>query len=53
MTLFFDHAGPMIRYTDGVLRMDDLNPQSTMRWRMSRLEMLALGWRCIVAALRR
>jgi hypothetical protein len=48
--LFFSHAGPMIRYGDGVLHVADLNPEMQTRWTMSRWEMLQLGWRCVLAA---
>lgn len=53
MTLFWDQAGPLIRYADGTLRIEDLNPHVQTKWVMSRGEMLRLGWRCILAALRR
>lgn len=52
MTLFFDHSGPMILYAGGVLRIEDLNPEKRIRWRMSRWEMLWLGLRCVAAAVR-
>lgn len=52
MTLFWDQTGPKIAYQDGVIEIEDLNPQVSMRWRMSRLEMLRLGWRCILTVLR-
>jgi hypothetical protein len=50
-TLFCDHTGPLIRYADGILHIEDLNPDFKTKWRMSRMEMLAFGWHCIVAAL--
>ena len=53
MTLFFHPAGPCVQYRDGVLYIKDLNPEVNIRWRMSRMEMLAFGWRCIVASVRR
>jgi len=53
MTLFFDRAGPLMKYANGVLHVADLNPEVRTKWCMSRLEMLRLGVRCIVAALRR
>ena len=52
MTLFFDHAGPLLRYENGVLRISDLNPEMETRWRMTRSEMLRLSWRCLLASLR-
>jgi len=53
MTLYFDHTGPMLRYADGTLTISDLNPHTETQWRMSRLEMLKLSWRCLLASLRR
>jgi hypothetical protein len=52
MTLFYDKTGPLVRYSNGTLDIEDLNPETKMRWRMSRGEMLRLGWRCIWSALR-
>lgn len=53
MTLFWDGAGPLLKYTNGVLHIEDLNPEAKLRWRMSRLEMFRLGWHCITASLGR
>jgi hypothetical protein len=53
MTLFWDQTGPLLKYQNGLLHVEDLNPQVKTQWRMSRKEMLKLGWRCIVAALSR
>jgi hypothetical protein len=53
MRLFFHQAGPMMIYRDGLLSISDLNPEVSTRWTMSRWEMFALGWRCLVAAVRR
>jgi hypothetical protein len=52
MTLFFSHAGPLMKYEDGLLYVEDLNPEVKTRWVMDRGEMLRLGWRCIIAALK-
>ena len=52
MTLFWNSAGPLIRYAEGILHVEDLNPEVKTKWRMSRIEMVALGWRCIIAAIR-
>lgn len=52
MTLFWHQTGPLLRYRNGTLEVEDLNPEVKTRWRMGRLEMLRLGWRCIVAAAR-
>lgn len=53
MTLFMDFAGPLVKYQDGTLHIEDLNPEIKTKWRMSRLEMLTFGFRCISAALGR
>lgn len=52
MTLYCHPAGPLLTYKAGLLHVADLNPEVSTQWRMSRFEMLALGWRCIVAALK-
>jgi hypothetical protein len=51
MLLFYDPTGPLIQYADGMIEIHDLNPEIYTCWRMSRMEMLRLGWRCILAAL--
>jgi hypothetical protein len=52
-TLLFDPTGPLMRYSpDGMLHVEDLNPEVKTKWRMSRWEMFKLGWRCILAAAR-
>ena len=52
MTLFWDRAGPLLQYGNGVLHISDLNPEMETRWRMTRGEMFRLGWRCIAAAIK-
>ena len=52
MRLFFHQSGPMLRYRDGTFEASDLNPEVSMRWAMSRPEMLVLAWRCLVAGVR-
>lgn len=52
MTLFWHQTGPLMKFENGMLHVEDLNPEVKTRWRMSRLEMLHLGWRCLVAAVR-
>jgi hypothetical protein len=51
MTLFWHQAGPLMRYQNGMLEVEDLNPEVKTKWTMSRMEMLKLGWRCIRSAL--
>lgn len=52
MTLFWHPTGPRLRYACGMFEISDLNPELSIVWQMSRIEMLRLGWRCIVAAMR-
>jgi len=52
-TVYFDQSGPLLVYDGEILLISDLNPEIHARWRMSRKEMLRLGWRCILAALKR
>lgn len=52
--VFFCNAGPMMKYNafDGVLLMEDLNPQQEMRWGLSRFEAVKLGLSLIKEASR-
>jgi len=50
MTLFWHETGPKIEYVNGALHIHDLNPEIRTKWRMSRSEMLRLGWQCMIAA---
>ena len=52
MTLFWHPTGPLLKYVNGSLHIADLNPETSLHWRMTRVEMLRLGWRCFVAGLR-
>ena len=38
---------------DRTLYIEDLNPEVAVKWRVSRGRMFKLGWRCIVASIRR
>jgi hypothetical protein len=51
MTLFWHQTGPLLRYVEGALEIEDLNPEIKTRWRMSRAEMFRLGCRCLLAAI--
>lgn len=53
MNLFWTPTGASMKYDEGMLCVWNLNPSVKTGWRMSRMQMLALGWRCIVAACRR
>lgn len=52
--LYMHPTGPMLRVdSEHVLHIDDLNPELQTKWRMSRWELFALGWRMMVAAILR
>lgn len=50
MTIYWNETGPLLRYGDEHLRIEDLNPQISVRWRLSRLERLAIAWGFFKAA---
>ena len=50
--VFLSHTGPMITYQAGKLHIEDLNPEWQTTWRITRAELIGMGWRCIWAALR-
>lgn len=51
--LFFAPDGPLVTYSrDGTLRVESLNPQNHLQFRMSRGELIALGLRAIWIAIR-
>lgn len=50
MNIYADSTGPLVHYGDGVLHIEDLNPQVETRWRMSRWEMVKFGFKAIFAA---
>lgn len=52
MMLHWHHTGPFVKYDNGFLHVEDLNPELRTKWRMSRSDMLRFGLRCLVAALR-
>jgi hypothetical protein len=52
MTLFWHNTGPLIRYQDGILHVEDLNPEAKIRFRMSRTELLRLSLKAFLAAIR-
>ncbi len=52
MTIFWANWGPLLRYQQGFLDIEDLNPEIKTRWRMSRWEMIKVGFRFMVAALK-
>ena len=48
--IYWHGTGPLVRYSGGLLQIENLNPEVKTQWRMSRMEMLRFGWRCILAA---
>ncbi len=50
MKLFYEPCGPLMTYRAGMLKISDLNPEVCTQWRMSRMEMLRLAWRCLLAS---
>jgi hypothetical protein len=51
MTIFWDQTGPLVQYRNGVLLIADLNPETEIRWRVTRAGMFKLGLRAIAAGL--
>ena len=54
MTLYWHPTGPRIRYERDAfgetLTIDDLNPENKISFRLTPLELLRLGFKCIWAA---
>lgn len=50
--VYIDPTGPMIHYGAGFMTIEDLNPQTALRWRMSRREAFCVALRLTWAALR-
>jgi hypothetical protein len=49
--IIFSHmAGPLVQWDGEFLHVEDLNPQIQTSWRMSRGELLGLGWKAMKAA---
>lgn len=51
MTIFWHPTGPSMRYESEMLRVEDLNPEIKIRWRMTRRERLMAGLRFLASAL--
>ena len=53
MNLIYMHpTGPMLRVdSEHMLYIDDLNPESKRKWRLSRWELLSIGWGLIMSAI--
>lgn len=52
MMLFWNNAGPLLRYEKGLLVTESLNPETRIQWRMSRGEMFRTGIKFIIAAVK-
>ncbi len=52
MNLIYMHpTGPMLRVdSEHTLYIDDLNPESKRKWRLSRWELFSIGWGLIMSA---
>jgi hypothetical protein len=50
-TILFCNEGPMVKVGGGVVEISDLNPESRLTWRLSRLEMLRLALGFLRAAM--
>ncbi len=51
MIIFWHRAGPLVVYEGGTLLIKDHKPGVAARWGMSRVTLLLVGWRCIIAAI--
>lgn len=52
-TLLFTNWGPMIRFDGKVIHVEDINPHIETKWNLTRWEMVKLGYRLIIAAIRK
>lgn len=52
MTLFFCNSGPLIKYNSDCLYIEDLNPEQKMRWRVTKWELIVMGFKFIIAGIR-
>lgn len=49
-TILFCNEGPMIKVGGGVVEISDLNPEAHLTWRLSRMELIRLGFGFLRAA---
>ena len=49
-TIFWHSTGPLLRYGDGTLYIEDLNPQITTQWKLGRWRAIVIAFRLIKAA---
>ena len=52
MTIFWHGSGPLMRWENGALTIEDLNPSLKTTWRMTRFERLRAGFRLMLASLK-
>ncbi len=54
-TLLFFNAGPMIKFEDEYagtfLHVEDLNPEAHIRFRLTPMELLAFGLKCVLRSM--
>lgn len=43
MTIFWAPEGPLLKFEDGVLKIEDLNPEIKTKWRLTRIERFRIG----------
>jgi hypothetical protein len=48
--LLWHKTGPLMQYREGMLVIEDLNPERKMTWAVTRFELLRLGLQCLRAA---
>lgn len=53
MTIFWAPWGALLRYVDGALHIEDLNPEMKRTWVLTRAERLRIGARFIASAILR
>lgn len=49
--LYWHPTGPKISYSDGLLIVEDLNPDAKIQFLMSRWDMIKLAWQCLRTAI--
>lgn len=52
-TLLFTQDGPLLRFDGRLVHVEDINPHWETKWNLTRWEMVKLGARLIVAAIRK
>ena len=52
MTIFWAPWGPLMKWVDGALHIEDLNPELKTKWVLTRLERAKIGARFLLSAFR-